>query len=269
MISNGRPALRWFPTVFLKLSLAGHVLMLVALITKPQLWPWVLGCLVLNHVLISVSGLVPRAALLGPNITRLEPSTPFADCVAITIDDGPDPAVTPAVLDILEQFRATAIFFCVGERVLAHPELAREIVRRGHAIENHSLHHFYRFSILGPWAMAREVTGGLDAIEAVVGRRPSLFRAPAGFRNPFLEPILATQGLRLMSWTRRGFDTVENDPDRVRQRLLRNLSAGDILLLHDGSAARTQGGVPVILEVLPALLTAIARAGLRTTGLPT
>jgi peptidoglycan/xylan/chitin deacetylase (PgdA/CDA1 family) len=116
--------------------------------------------------------------------------------------------------------------------------------------------------------MAREVLGGADAIATVTGRRPTLFRAPAGFRNPFLEPILARSGLRLVSWTRRGFDTVEKDPAIVGERLLRRLAAGDILLLHDGRAACCADGRPVILAVLPEVLTAIRRAGLNTTTLP-
>ena len=266
---SAMPGLRdWVPTPLLKVSLADHLVLLAVVLAVPALWPWVLACLVANHLVIVAGGLVPRAAWLGPNMTRLPATAATAGCVAITIDDGPDPDVTPAVLELLERHQARATFFCVGERVLAHPALAREIVRRGHTIENHSLHHYYRFSILGPWKMAREVEGGADAIAAVSGRWPTLFRAPAGFRNPFLEPILAHLGLRLVSWTRRGFDTVEKDPAVVRERLLRRLAAGDILLLHDGRAARCADGRPVILAVLPDVLEAIARAGLRTTTLP-
>jgi peptidoglycan-N-acetylglucosamine deacetylase len=258
----------WFPSPLMKLSLVGHVLLVVVVLAAPRLWPWALACFVLNHVLIAVSGLIPRAALLGPNMTRLDRGAANTASVTITIDDGPDPGVTPAVLEILARYDARATFFCIGDRVLANPELAREIVRRGHTIENHSLHHYYRFSILGPWMMAREVRGGQEAIAATVGRRPTLFRAPAGFRNPFLEPILARLGVRLVSWTRRGFDTVETDPGTVLRRLLRSLAAGDILLLHDGRAARGMDGVPVIVAVLPALLEAIRQAGLSTTTLP-
>jgi len=88
------------------------------------------------------------------------------------------------------------------------------------------------------------------------------FRAPAGLRNPFLEPALARANLQLVSWTRRGFDTVYGSSVRVLGSLTRDLRAGDILLLHDGHAARTPAGVPVILEVLPALLRALAVAQL-------
>ena len=93
------------------------------------------------------------------------------------------------------------------------------------------------------------------------------FRAPAGLRNPFLDPVLARLGLTLASWSARGFDTRIGDAERVRQALLRGLQAGAILLLHDGNAARSPRGIPVILEVLPAVLEAAAAAGLRLVTL--
>jgi peptidoglycan/xylan/chitin deacetylase (PgdA/CDA1 family) len=82
-----------------------------------------------------------------------------------------------------------------------------------------------------------------------------------------LDPVLHALGLRLVSWTRRGFDTREGDPARVAGRLLDGLAAGDILLLHDGHCARTPTGAPVVLEVLPRLLDAVRHRGLRTVTL--
>ncbi|HEU0196344.1 MAG TPA: hypothetical protein VFQ88_03900, partial [Nevskiaceae bacterium] len=93
------------------------------------------------------------------------------------------------------------------------------------------------------------------------------FRAPAGFRNPLLEPLLVRFGLRLVSWTRRGFDTACSDASRVLERLTRGLGAGDILLLHDGHSARTAAGIPVVLVVLPELLQRCVASGLRPVPL--
>jgi peptidoglycan/xylan/chitin deacetylase (PgdA/CDA1 family) len=89
------------------------------------------------------------------------------------------------------------------------------------------------------------------------------FRAPAGLRNLFLEPVLQKLDLRLAAWTRRGFDTRERDPERVAQRLLDGLAARDILLLHDGNAARTASGEPAIVAVLPRVLETAHARGLR------
>jgi peptidoglycan/xylan/chitin deacetylase (PgdA/CDA1 family) len=188
--------------------------------------------------------------------------------VAITIDDGPDGNVTPRVLGILQAAGARATFFCIGERVSANPELAREIVARGHSIQNHSQSHRHHFSLLGSRGMRLEIETAQQSISAVTGERPRFFRAPAGLRNPFLQPVLSSLGLQLVSWTRRGFDTVTGDAGSVYARLATRLASEDILLLHDGNAARSGSGEPVILEVLPRLLAAANRARLATVTLP-
>lgn len=249
---------RWHPSALVTASLAAHAAAAGVLVLRPSVWPWVIGGLVADHALLTAAGFVPRGSLLGPNWARLQPPATARGEVAVTFDDGPDPEVTPRVLDLLDQHRVRATFFCIGARVAANPELARDIVARGHAIENHSLRHLRRFSLLGPCAMTREINAAQDLIASVVGVAPRFFRAPAGLRNPFLDPVLARIGLRLASWTRRGFDTVNPHPDAVLRRLLRGLGSGDILMLHDGHSARMPNGQPVVLEVLPALLGAIA-----------
>jgi peptidoglycan/xylan/chitin deacetylase (PgdA/CDA1 family) len=234
----------------------------------PGGWPWALGAVVANHGLITATGLWPRSRGLGPNLTRL-PDLPAArDAVAITVDDGPDPEVTPAVLDLLDRHRARATFFCIGSRVRAHAALAREIAARGHALQNHSMAHRHHFSLLGLRGIERELRAAQETIADVTGRRPVCFRAPAGLRNPFLDPVLHRLDLHLVSWTRRGFDTRVGDAERVLSRLTGGLAARDILLLHDGHAARTAEDRPVVLEALPRLLEACAARGLRTVTLP-
>ena len=96
----------------------------------------------------------------------------------------------------------------------------------------------------------------------ITGVRPHCFRAPAGLRNPLLDPVLHRLGLHLVSWTRRGFDTREGDAARVLARLDSGLAAGDILLLHDGHARRGATGRAVLLDVLPPLLQRCRAAGL-------
>ena len=259
-IPTGPP--RWHPSAFVSASFAAHVAAAAVVAARPSLWPWAVGGLVADHAVLTASGLWPRSRLLGPNWVRLPSRAAAQRQVALTVDDGPDPEVTPHLLDVLEEHSVSATFFCIGERVAAHPGLARDIVRRGHALENHSQRHLHRFSVLGPRAMAAEVARAQEVISSVVGAAPRFFRAPAGLRNPFLDPILARIGLQLASWTRRGFDTVTNRPGTVLARLVRRLGPGDILLLHDGHAARTPEGVPVALEVLPRLLERIAAARL-------
>lgn len=258
---------RLLPTPLLKASALLHAGAAASLAVFPGGWPWALGAVLADHLALAASGLTPRSRLLGPNMTRLPQEAADRGCIAITIDDGPEPAVTPRVLELLEERRATATFFCIGERVARHAALAREIVSRGHAVENHSQRHPHHFSLLGARALGREIAEAQETIGEICGSRPRFFRAPAGLRSPLLEPQLARLGLRLASWTRRGFDTVNGDADEVLARLSRGLRGGDILLLHDARAARTASGRPVILEVLPRLLDIVATAGLATVTL--
>ena len=252
----------WTPSSLLYATGAVHLGAAVSLIARPRSWPWALSAVFANHLALAAAGLWPRSQLLGPNWTRLPAPGRTATGVAITIDDGPEPSVTPEVLAQLERYRASATFFCVGERVLRYPDLAQEIVRRGHAIENHSHRHRHNFSLLGPSGMRAEIERAQESIHHVTASTPIFFRAPAGLRNPFLDPILVKLKLRLASWTRRGFDTVNSDPDAVFERLANPLRPRDILLLHDGHAARSRNGRPVIVEVLPRLLEALNARGL-------
>ena len=255
-------------TPFVGASIAWHVLAATAALLVPGAAPWALGAIVLNHVVITAATLAPRSTLLGRNISRLPDAAAARGEVAITIDDGPDPEVTPAVLDLLDAAGQKATFFCIAQRVAAHPALAREIVARGHSIQNHTARHRHDFSLLGPRACAEELERAQRIVAQVTGQTPDCFRAPAGFRNMFLAPVLQRMGLTLVSWTRRGFDTREADVQRVLERLARGLAAGDILLLHDGNAARSAQGRPVVLEVLPLLLARLQAMGLRSVTLP-
>ena len=258
---------RWTPTPLLYASAAVHLAAAAAAVARPRAWPWALGAVAANHVGLAAAGLWPRSQLLGPNLIRLPVQSGVSAGVAITIDDGPDPAVTPQVLSQLAEHHAQATFFCVGERVERYAELALEIVNRGHCVENHSQRHRHSFSLMGPGVMSDEISRAQDCILRVTGSTPRFFRAPAGLRNPFLDPILTRLHLRLASWTRRGFDTVNANSDAVYRRLAGPLQGGDILLLHDGNAARSRSGRPVILEVLPRLLDALAALQLRPVTL--
>ena len=257
----------WQPTLLIRASVVLHGLALVAVIAEPAQWRWALAAVVINHLLLAAAGLWPRSNWLGPNWTRLPAAAAARHEIALTIDDGPDPLITPQVLDILDRYAAHATFFCVGEKAARYPDLCREIVRRGHAVENHSQHHRHLFSLLGPRGFMRELQAAQSTLSQITGQRPVFFRAPAGLRNPFLDPVLARLGLTLASWSARGFDTRIGHAERVKHALLPELRQGAILLLHDGNAARSARGIPVILDVLPVVLESAAAAGLRFVSL--
>jgi peptidoglycan/xylan/chitin deacetylase (PgdA/CDA1 family) len=245
-----------------------HGAALALLGALPAVWPWVLTVLLANHVSLGIAGLWPRSRILGPNRQRLPAVAAGRSAIALTFDDGPDPAVTIEVLDALDAYGAKASFFCIGERAAAHPDLVSEIIRRGHSVENHSQRHPYSFACFGPGRMRREIEAAQQTIGRAAGRAPRFFRAPAGLRNPFLDRVMAQTGLYYMSWTRRGFDAVRGDPEGVLARLTRRLAPGDVLLLHDGTPAKTPDGRPVVLAVLPKLLALLKARGLVSISLP-
>lgn len=253
----------WSPSPLIRASAGLHALALLGVAAAPGAWPWLLGAVAVNHIGLGAIGMWPHSTLLGPNLVRLPPvrAQMAGRQVALTFDDGPDPAVTPAVLDLLDRHGARASFFCIGRRAAAHPALVREIVRRGHSVENHSDRHPNAFACLPPGALAGEVERAQARLADIAGQAPRFFRPPMGLRSPFLDPVLARLGLCHVSWTRRGYDAVSSEAPLVLRRLLRGLAAGDVLLLHDGGAARAQGGRAVVLEVLPPLLERLAAEG--------
>ena len=185
-------------------------------------WPWALGAVVLaNHALLTAAGLWPRSRLLGPNVTRLPAAAAARGEIALTIDDGPDPRRHAGGARPARSRTARARPSSASPSARAHtPALAREIVARGHSVQNHSR----------AIATTSRCSGRarLRALRSRARRQmladspaacPRCFRAPAGLRNPFLDPVLHRLGLPLVSWTRRGFDTRERDAAKVLARL--------------------------------------------------
>ncbi len=260
-------ARRWKPAPSVWLSVMVHIGALACAAVQPELWRWAVAAIVANHLLLAAAVLWPRGTVVGPNLVRLPPAAAARNEISLNFDDGPDPEVTPRVLEILDRYRVRASFFCIGRKAAAFPELVRETVRRGHSVENHSHRHSLAFAFYGYWSLKREVEASQRAIAGISGRLPAFFRAPAGFRSPLLDPVMAACGLRYVSWTRRGFDTISGDADAVLERLANGFASGDILLMHDSGSARTSAGDPVVLVVLPRLLELAAARGFKPVTL--
>lgn len=191
--------------------------------------------------LLCASILRPTSQWLGPVTLFREGQPPL-----ITIDDGPCPQETPALLDLLDRKGVKAVFFVIGEKVKAHPELAREIVRRGHELGNHTMTHPQTtFWCGGPWRTRREIIECQKIITAATGVTPRWFRAPVGHRNLFTHPVTSELGLEVMGWSRRGYDAVEKDAAKVLDKIL-PVRNGDIVLMHEGTG--------IAVEVLKGLV---------------
>jgi peptidoglycan/xylan/chitin deacetylase (PgdA/CDA1 family) len=252
----------------IQISIILHAASVIVYVVHPTLWPWAIAALIGNHLALGAAVLWPQGQLLGPNWVRLPAAAIKRSEVSLTFDDGPDPEVTPQVLELLDRYQVKASFFCVGEKVAAFPALVREIARRGHSVENHSYHHSFGFACYGISRLRREVDSTQGVIANITGQGPGFFRAPAGFRSPLLDPVLARRGLQYVSWTRRGYDAIRRDPKQVLQRLAASLAAGDILMLHDSAYTRTADGQPVVISVLAGLLNEIVARGLKPVSLP-
>ena len=178
--------------------------------------------------------ILPSAQAFGPAARSFETSRRE---VWLTIDDGPDPASTPRVLELLQAHGARATFFVVGEQVRRHPELARQIVARGHTIGNHTqTHPAGDFWLASPARIASEIdlcTGALLVADAPFER---YFRPPVGVRNFFLDPQLEARGMRQVLWSARGFDGAGRNPQAALERIARSIRPGAILLSHEAGS---------------------------------
>lgn len=257
---------RWRPGPLHWGSAALHVAAGAVAIAQPALWPWALGAVLLNHAAAASLSFVPGNQWLGPALTHL-PAGQARDEIALTFDDGPDPAITPRVLDLLDAAGARASFFVVGEHARRHPALLREAIGRGHAVENHSLRHAIGHGLLLPGALAREISTAQSQIADLTGRAPLFFRPPFGVRTPVTEPVLCQLGLTCAQWSVRSLDAVDADAARVAARVTSQMRAGSIVLLHDGLATGRRIEPPTVLAALPRILEAMAARGLRSVSL--
>jgi peptidoglycan/xylan/chitin deacetylase (PgdA/CDA1 family) len=152
--------------------------------------------------------------------------------VALTFDDGPDPETTPALLDLLDRHRVKAAFFIVGKRMDRYPALAQELLFRGHEIGCHSHRHDVFLGLKTAAAVENDLNRARNAL-ARIGVRPLAFRPPVGILTPRIGKALQGAGMYAVTFSRRGWDGGNRRIQRLSERILGRLSAGDVILLHD------------------------------------
>jgi peptidoglycan/xylan/chitin deacetylase (PgdA/CDA1 family) len=193
----------------------------------------------------------PRAQIFGSTICRTNSSRKLA----ITFDDGPNPAITPKLLDLLDRFNARATFFLIGRYVRECPELVKETVARGHTVGNHTETHPNLFR-RSPRDVRIELRLCHDAILRAIGAPPKWFRPPYGFRNPWVIPAARELGYQTVMWTLIPGDWRERPVEWLIGRMQpiaghaqqnsKNSSypaagTGDVMCLHDGSHREPNG----------------------------
>jgi peptidoglycan/xylan/chitin deacetylase (PgdA/CDA1 family) len=203
--------------------------------------------------------------VFGPVLNRLPA---VGSTVSITFDDGPNPVATPRILDVLREKGVHATFFVLGRHAERWPELVRRMAAEGHQLGNHGYWH-RKLHRRGPSYVRDDLVRGTAAIErASGGVRPRVFRAPHGFRNPWVTPIAASLGQRTVGWSLGVWDSARPGADQIARRALAGLHAGSILLLHDGDGYDPDGDRLQTAEALPAIIDGLRARGLTFTTLP-
>jgi peptidoglycan-N-acetylglucosamine deacetylase len=184
------------------------------------------------------------------------PGVGTARRAAITFDDGPSAEHTPAILDALRDAGVRATFFALGRHVREHPEIARRIVEEGHELASHGDDHSL-LTFEGPKGIARQLRACNEAVVSAVGAPPApLFRAPHGFRSPFLVPVARRLGYRVVGWTAGVWDTAKPGVERIVERSAAKLDPGAILLLHDADGSGRGDDRSQTVTALPAIIQA-------------
>ena len=185
----------------------------------------------------------------------------------LTFDDGPNAEATPRILEILARHEVPAAFFMVGRHVRLFPQLARAAAAAGHEVGNHTDSHV-KLHLRTPGRIRRELMAAHAAIMQATGCVPRTFRAPHGFRNPFVVPAAHRLGYRVFGWSFGVWDTARPGAEEIRRRMRVRLRPGSILLLHDGDGYDARGDRLQTAEALSGIIADARAAGYEFRPLP-
>ena len=203
--------------------------------------------------------------IFGPALAHLPGD---GNAVSLTFDDGPNPQATPLILDVLRRESVSATFFVLGRHADRWPHLVRRMADEGHQLGNHGYWH-RKLHRRGPGYVRDDLTLGTEAImRASGGVRPRHFRAPHGFRSPWVTPIAHALGQRTVGWSLGVWDSARPGAAEIARRAREGLRAGSILLLHDGDGYDAEGDRRQTAEALPLIIDGLRARELRFATLP-
>lgn len=206
-----------------------------------------------------------NSSVYGRTLGRLPRSS--GSHVALTFDDGPNPDATPRILDTLARERVPATFFLLGRHVERWPHLAQRVAQESHGVGNHGWFH-RKLHFRGPGYVRLDLELGTDSIAAASGVRPKFYRAPHGFRSPWVSAIARELGQRTVGWTLGVWDSARPGADKIARRSVDGTRPGTILLLHDGDGYDPSGDRGQTAEALPTIIRELRTRGFDFVHLP-
>jgi peptidoglycan/xylan/chitin deacetylase (PgdA/CDA1 family) len=187
--------------------------------------------------------------------------------VALTFDDGPNPDATPRILDALAQHNVKATFFILGTHAERWPELVHRAFEEGHQVANHGYFH-KKLHFKSPGYVKRDITLGKRAIERSGAPAPQFFRAPHGFRSPWVTSIARSLGERTIGWSLGVWDSDRPGVKAIVRRTLEGTRPGSILLLHDGDGYNANGDRLQTAAAIPGIINGLRDRGFDFVTLP-
>ena len=207
-----------------------------------------------------------NSPLFGSTIWRL-PAKPDERAVALTFDDGPNVEATPAILDALASRDAKATFFILGRHAERWPDLVHRVAAEGHRVGNHGYFH-RKLHFKSPAYVRKDLALGTKAIENAGGGTPKFFRAPHGFRSPWVTSIARSLGQRTVGWSLGVWDSAKPGVQAIADRTVSGAKPSSILLLHDGDGYDPLGDRMQTARALPLIIDRLRDQGYRFDLLP-
>ncbi|WP_417887462.1 polysaccharide deacetylase family protein [Zunongwangia sp.] len=193
-----------------------------------NLWPLAVAAILYPILLITVSANIRWNFFLK----GYHHNTAATNKICITFDDGPSD-YTLQILDILDKYNAKACFFCIGQHMEKHPEIVKEIYKRGHVIGNHTYSHTRKMGFLSSKTLVREIEACDIVAYDLLQLKLNFFRPPFGIINPNTKKAIEKTGHHVIGWNLRTYDAIINDKEKIVVKIKRRLQAGDVVLLHD------------------------------------
>ncbi len=153
--------------------------------------------------------------------------------IALTFDDGPHPKFTPKILHLLAQYNAKATFFCIGENIETNEAIFKDIDAAGHTIGNHTYSHPNNFGFFSSEKVIAELQKTNSLVKKTIGKEMKLYRPAFGVTNPNIRKALKTIRLLAIGWSIRSLDTTGRSEAQVLNKITKNITKGDVVLLHD------------------------------------